>query len=113
MTYIQLTLPPSTELPEDVSGTAGGLYVHLSSLLYPYPFPPSHYQINILKLCPFPPGLDISSACAPTADLPNTAALLGSLVVQEAIKIITKQNVPVQGTCVIDLIGCWTGILNP
>ncbi|KAK2462771.1 hypothetical protein APHAL10511_005162 [Amanita phalloides] len=36
-------------------------------------------------------------ARAPTADLPNTAALLGGLVAQEVIKIITKQYVPIDG----------------
>ena len=48
---------------------------------------------------------------APTADLPNTAALLGGLVAQEAIKVITKQYTPVQGICVIDLIESKTSIL--
>ncbi|KAF8519744.1 hypothetical protein BU17DRAFT_75851 [Hysterangium stoloniferum] len=48
-------------------------------------------------------------ARAPTADLPNTAAFLGGLVAQEAIKMITRQYVPVKGYCVVDLIGSWTG----
>ncbi|KIL59751.1 hypothetical protein M378DRAFT_26843 [Amanita muscaria Koide BX008] len=48
---------------------------------------------------------------APTADLPNTAALLGGLVAQEVIKMITKQYVPVDGCCVVDLIETWTGII--
>ncbi|KAL5521178.1 hypothetical protein ACEPAG_9101 [Sanghuangporus baumii] len=52
-------------------------------------------------------------ARAPTADLPNTAAFLGGLVAQETIKVITKQYVPVRGTCVVDLISSQTGILNP
>ncbi|KAL5504879.1 hypothetical protein ACEPAH_7542 [Sanghuangporus vaninii] len=52
-------------------------------------------------------------ARAPTADLPNTAAFLGGLVAQETIKVITKQYVPVRGTCVVDLIGSQTGILDP
>ncbi|EEB87503.1 hypothetical protein MPER_15127, partial [Moniliophthora perniciosa FA553] len=34
---------------------------------------------------------------APDADLPNTAAFLGGLVAQEAIKIIRKQYVPING----------------
>ncbi|GJJ12983.1 hypothetical protein Clacol_007230 [Clathrus columnatus] len=51
-------------------------------------------------------------ARAPTAELPNTAALLGGLVAQEAIKIITRQYVPVKGYCVIDLIGSWTGTID-
>ncbi|TDL20256.1 hypothetical protein BD410DRAFT_772863 [Rickenella mellea] len=52
-------------------------------------------------------------ARAPTADLPNTAAFLGGLVAQEAIKMITRQYVPVKGVCVVDLIGSWTGVVQP
>ncbi|KAF8996001.1 hypothetical protein BDQ17DRAFT_1310631 [Cyathus striatus] len=50
-------------------------------------------------------------ARAPTADLPNTAALLGGLVAQEVIKVITKQYVPIDTYCEIDLIDTWTGML--
>ncbi|KAJ7269884.1 hypothetical protein C8J57DRAFT_1323830 [Mycena rebaudengoi] len=50
-------------------------------------------------------------ARAPTADLPNTAAFLGGLVAQEVIKIITKQYVPIDGYCVVDLVETWTGIV--
>ncbi|EKM53152.1 uncharacterized protein PHACADRAFT_259339 [Phanerochaete carnosa HHB-10118-sp] len=49
---------------------------------------------------------------APTADLPNTAAFLGGMVAQEAIKLLTKQYVPVNGYCVIDLVDSWTGIIG-
>jgi hypothetical protein len=52
------------------------------------------------------------SARAPTADLPNTAALLGGVVAQEVIKMITKQYVPIEGYCTIDLVETWTGMLN-
>jgi hypothetical protein len=45
---------------------------------------------------------------APTAELPTTAALMGGLVAQEAIKVITRQYVPVDGTCVVDLIASTT-----
>ncbi|KAI9456743.1 hypothetical protein F5148DRAFT_365848 [Russula earlei] len=48
---------------------------------------------------------------APTADLPNVAAFLGGIVAQEAIKMITRQYVPVNGYCVIDLVDTWTGVL--
>lgn len=47
---------------------------------------------------------------APTADLPNTAALLGGMVAQEVIKMITKQYIPIDGSCLIDLIETWTGV---
>ncbi|KAF8590696.1 hypothetical protein K439DRAFT_1403422 [Ramaria rubella] len=51
-------------------------------------------------------------ARAPTADLPNMAAFLGGLVAQEAIKMITRQYVPVKGYCVVDLVGSWTGCVD-
>ncbi|KAG6819265.1 hypothetical protein H0H93_013580 [Arthromyces matolae] len=50
-------------------------------------------------------------ARAPTADLPNTAALLGGLVAQEVIKVITKQYVPIENYCTIDLVETWTGVI--
>ncbi|KAF8908198.1 hypothetical protein CPB84DRAFT_1767560 [Gymnopilus junonius] len=67
-----------------------------------------------------PPGTDLPDefpdavgevARSPTADLPNTAALLGGLVAQEVIKMITKQYIPINGYCIVDLIETWTGIL--
>ncbi|KAJ7594896.1 hypothetical protein C8J56DRAFT_927884 [Mycena floridula] len=48
---------------------------------------------------------------APTADLPTTAAFLGGLVAQEVIKMVTKQYLPIQGVCVVDLVDCTTGVL--
>lgn len=51
------------------------------------------------------------SVRAPTADLPNVAAFLGGIVAQEAIKMITRQYIPVNGYCVIDLVDTWTGVL--
>ena len=51
------------------------------------------------------------SARAPTADLPNTAAFLGGMVAQEAIKMITKQYVPIESYCVVDLVETWTGVI--
>ncbi|KAF5381797.1 hypothetical protein D9615_005556 [Tricholomella constricta] len=50
-------------------------------------------------------------ARAPTADLPNTAALLGGLVAQEVIKVITKQYVPINSYCTVDLVDTWTGVI--
>ncbi|KAJ6627840.1 hypothetical protein B0H10DRAFT_2209966 [Mycena sp. CBHHK59/15] len=50
-------------------------------------------------------------ARAPSADLPNTAAFLGGLVAQEVIKMITKQYVPIDNYCVVDLVETWTGII--
>jgi len=50
-------------------------------------------------------------ARSPSADLPTTSAFLGGLVAQEAIKMITKQYVPVNGYCVVDLVETWTGVI--
>lgn len=52
-----------------------------------------------------------NSARSPSADLPTTSAFLGGLVAQEAIKMITKQYVPVNGYCVVDLVETWTGVI--
>ncbi|KAG8779933.1 hypothetical protein FRC12_023682, partial [Ceratobasidium sp. 428] len=49
---------------------------------------------------------------APTAELPTTAALMGGLVAQEAIKVITRQYVPVDGSCVVDLIASTTSTIK-
>ncbi|KAF6752918.1 ubiquitin activating enzyme [Ephemerocybe angulata] len=51
------------------------------------------------------------AARSPTADLPNTAAFLGGVVAQETIKMITKQYVPIDGYCTIDLVETWSGVL--
>lgn len=64
----------------------------------------------------YPEQKEISDAVgeivrAPTADLPNVAAFLGGVVAQEAIKMVTKQYIPVNGYCVIDLVDTWTGVL--
>lgn len=39
------------------------------------------------------------------AELHNTAALTGGMVAQEIIKVVTKQYIPVENTCVWDGIG--------
>ena len=46
------------------------------------------------------------------AELHNIAALTGGMVAQEAIKIITKQYVPVDNICVFDGIGSRTGVFS-
>ncbi|BGP02964.1 NEDD8-activating enzyme E1 regulatory subunit [Rhodotorula toruloides ATCC 204091] len=48
----------------------------------------------------------------PSTTLPQTSALLGGLVAQEAIKVITKQYIPLNGTCVWDGIRSGTGIVD-
>ncbi|KAJ6470116.1 hypothetical protein C8R47DRAFT_1187793 [Mycena vitilis] len=67
-----------------------------------------------------PPGAELPDefsdavgeiARSPDADLPNTAAFLGGLVAQEVIKMITKQYVPIDSYCVVDLVETWTGMV--
>ncbi|EJT99632.1 hypothetical protein DACRYDRAFT_17288 [Dacryopinax primogenitus] len=50
-------------------------------------------------------------ARAQGSDIPTTAALTGGLVAQEAIKFLTRQYVPIEGTCIVDLIRSTTGTL--
>ncbi|KAG9029406.1 hypothetical protein FRB95_005361 [Tulasnella sp. JGI-2019a] len=49
---------------------------------------------------------------APAAELPTTAALMGGIVAQEVIKVITKQYVPIDGVCVVDLVTSTTGTIK-
>jgi len=75
-----------------------------------------HERVTALKLGAELGEKEISDAVgeiarAPTADLPNVAAFLGGVVAQEAIKMITRQYIPLNGYCVIDLVDTWTGVL--
>ncbi|KDE08124.1 hypothetical protein MVLG_01605 [Microbotryum lychnidis-dioicae p1A1 Lamole] len=49
---------------------------------------------------------------AGASDLPQIAALLGGMVAQEAIKIVTKQYGPLNGTCVLNGIASATGVVK-
>ena len=44
--------------------------------------------------------------------LPATAALMGGLVAQEAIKLVTNQYMPMDNTVIVDLIKSSTKVLN-
>ena len=89
----QALLPDGTELPEEFPDAVGEMYVQIRLLWY----------FVTRGFC---------SARAPNADLPNTAAFLGGLVAQEVIKVITKQYVPIEGYCCVDLVETWTGMLS-
>lgn len=54
-----------------------------------------------------------SARAPPGTTLPQTSALLGGLVAQEAIKLITRQYGPLDGVCVWDGIRSGTGVLRP
>ncbi|KAG8911801.1 hypothetical protein FRC00_005802, partial [Tulasnella sp. 408] len=49
---------------------------------------------------------------APGAELPTTAALMGGMVAQEVIKVITKQYIPINGVCAVDLVSSTTGTVK-
>jgi len=84
-------------------------------------FRPSLEELEAEARASLPAGTEIDdtefnnaigeAARSPTADLPNTAALLGGIVAQEVIKMITKQYVPIEGYCTVDLVETWTGML--
>lgn len=59
------------------------------------------------------PGADsrILSCRSGASDLPQIAALLGGLVAQESIKLITKQYIPLNGTSIFNGIRSTTGIV--
>ena len=46
------------------------------------------------------------------AELHNISALTGGMVAQEVIKVITKQYIPIDNTCVFDGITSKTAIFN-
>ena len=46
------------------------------------------------------------------AELHNIAALTGGLVAQEVIKVVTKQYVPIDNTCVFDGVESKTSVLR-
>lgn len=53
----------------------------------------------------------VAEVCrAGASDLPQIAALLGGLVAQEAIKLITRQYIPLNGTCIFDGIHSTTKV---
>jgi amyloid beta precursor protein binding protein 1 len=94
--------PPGAELPEDFEKSVGEV---CAPSLFPPLFVSVIYHTSVLT------NRRIRSIRAPTADLPNTAALLGGVVAQKVIKIITKQHIPINGPWIIDFIETWTGVL--
>jgi amyloid beta precursor protein binding protein 1 len=44
--------------------------------------------------------------------LPTTAAFVGGLVAQEAIKLVTNQYMPLDNTLIVDLIKSTTSVLK-
>lgn len=92
----QKLLPEGTELPDEFEDCVGEAYVFFVC----FDFSPYHIA-NVFQ----------NRVRSPTAELPNTAALLGGLVAQEVIKMITRQYVPINGYCIVDLVETWTGIL--
>ncbi|GAA96288.1 uncharacterized protein L969DRAFT_91735 [Mixia osmundae IAM 14324] len=49
---------------------------------------------------------------AGNSDMPQIAAILGGIVSQEAIKLVTRQYVPLIGTCIFDGIKSRTGVVS-
>lgn len=44
--------------------------------------------------------------------LPTTAAFVGGLVAQEAIKLVTNQYMPLDNTLIVDLVKSTTAVLK-
>ena len=82
------------DLPSEVEEAIGEVYVSLIRLV--------HVVADKLP----------HSVRSPSADMPNVAAFLGGLGAQEAIKIITKQYVPIKGISVLDVITSTTGAIG-
>ncbi|KAF7977557.1 hypothetical protein HWV62_3352 [Athelia sp. TMB] len=88
-------------LPIDVSPTEESLRAAVQSIIGQDVELPEEFDNAIGEI-----------ARSPTADIPTTSAFLGGLVAQEAIKMITKQYVPINGYCVVDLVETWTGVVG-
>lgn len=69
----------------------------------------AHFPDTIFRLSLIP-GL-LHSCRSGASDLPQIAALMGGLVAQESIKLITKQYIPLNGTSVFNGIKSTTGIV--
>ncbi|KAJ7065009.1 hypothetical protein C8F01DRAFT_1054604 [Mycena amicta] len=102
------------------SPKAGATHLALSALSRVGSTAPTEEELTAAAQALLPPGTELPEefenavgeiARSPTADLPNTAGFLGGLVAQEVIKMITKQYVPIESYCVIDLVETWTGII--
>ncbi|KAJ6595844.1 hypothetical protein DFH09DRAFT_1024735 [Mycena vulgaris] len=102
------------------SPKAAAIHLALSALTAVSSPQPTVEALTAAAQALLPPGVELPDefsdavgeiARAPSADLPNTAAFLGGLVAQEVIKMITKQYVPVDSYCVVDLVETWTGIV--
>ncbi|KAJ7108524.1 hypothetical protein C8R44DRAFT_884599 [Mycena epipterygia] len=102
------------------SPKATATHLALSGLASVSSSQPSAEALTAAAQALLPPGVELPDefsdavgeiARAPSADLPNTAAFLGGLVAQEVIKMITKQYVPIDSYCVVDLVETWTGIV--
>lgn len=52
------------------------------------------------------------SCRAGASDLPQIAALMGGIVAQEVIKLITKQYIPLEGTMIFNGIKSTTRVLT-
>lgn len=67
----------------------------------------------LARVLTHPPRRHHSARAPPGTTLPQTSALVGGLVAQEAIKLITRQYGPLEGTCVWDGIRSGAGVLSP
>ncbi|ETW75674.1 hypothetical protein HETIRDRAFT_436723 [Heterobasidion irregulare TC 32-1] len=102
-THIALSaLEAHTAAQPDAPPTVEALRAHALAIAGDVALPPKELEDALGEI-----------ARAPTADLPNVAAFVGGLVAQEAIKMVTKQYVPINGYCVVDLVDTWTGVIGP
>jgi len=102
------------------SPKAAAIHLALSALAAVGSTQPTIEALTAAAQALLPPGTELPDefsdavgeiARSPTTDLPNSAAFLGGLVAQEVIKMITKQYVPIDGYCVVDLVETWTGMV--
>ncbi|KAB5576437.1 hypothetical protein GE09DRAFT_954735 [Coniochaeta sp. 2T2.1] len=122
----RLATVTSSEFESDASAAAWGgplslLPIYLSLLPTSHLFRPATSEQILAEVAKLVPGAEENErvvqaaeevARASGGELHNISALTGGLVAQEVIKVVTKQYVPVDNTCVFDGISSRAQVLR-
>jgi amyloid beta precursor protein binding protein 1 len=106
----QVTEDDSTDIEGDTEKLTGIAHTILDSLIKEageHIDDPEYSDIkdSIAKVC-------TELARAGGGELHNIASLTGGMVAQEVIKVITRQYIPVDNTCLFDGVGSRAGVLR-
>ena len=102
-------LPP--EAVEREAWVVSNMEQYIQSFLEHLEDPKHEYDFDTSMIARYQPIIQ-ELVRANDSELHNISALTGGMVAQEAIKVITKQYVPVDNTCVFDGITSKAGVLR-